>query len=102
MAVKDYEGLIFQEIRKKVLNEESPHDEKTAQKASIVKTEVTNHIKISIFSGLKFGLGMILGSFIGMIIISTILFIVGLLLTASIGSFLNIGLLSHANMSQLT
>lgn len=99
MAIKDYEGLIFREIRKKVLNEEPEPQEEGTEQTNITKSEATNHIKISVFSGLKFGLGMVLGSFIGMIIISTILLITGLILAAIAGSFLNLDVLAYANMA---
>ncbi len=99
MAIKDYEGLIFRELRKKVLNEE-PQQEETEQ-AIITKNETTNHIKISVFSGLKFGLGMTLGSFIGIIIISTILLITGLVLAAIAGSLLNLDVMAYANMANI-
>ncbi|RLG13867.1 MAG: hypothetical protein DRN71_04045 [Candidatus Nanohalarchaeota archaeon] len=100
MAIKDNEGLIFRELRKKVLNEEPEPKNNNAQ-PDITKNEVINHIKISIFSGLKLGIGITLGSFIGMIIISTILLITGLSLAAIAGSYLNVDVLAYANMTHL-
>ncbi len=101
MAIKDGEGLIYQEIRKKVLNEEPSPGKNNSGQSGITKNEVTNHIKISIFSGLKFGIGITLGSFIGIIIISTILLITGLSLAAIAGSYLNVDVLAYANMTHL-
>ncbi len=100
MPVKDYEGLIFREIRDKVLNEVP--DSGQIEQACIPKSEVTNHIKISIFSGLKLGLGIMLGSFIGMIVISIMLLVTGVILTAIAGSVLNIDVMAFANIAHLT
>jgi len=101
MAVRDDEGLIFREIRKKVLNEGSEEPKKPHEKTDVVKSEVMNHIEVSVFSGFKFGLGMILGTFAGMIIVSIVL-IVLLLLFSSIVAFPGIDIMALANETVLT
>ena len=101
MAIKDYEGLIFREIRKKVLNEEPEPQQEETEQTNITGNETTNHIKISVFSGMKLGLGIVLGSFIGIIIISTLLLIAGLTLTAIAGSVLNLDVMAYANMANI-
>ena len=87
VSLKDDEGLIFKEIRSKVLNEEHALVPKEASLAvihpapALVSTEVTNHVKVSLGSGFKFGLGLIFGSFVGLIIVSVLL--VGMVSLAS-------------------
>ncbi len=101
MAVRDDEGLIFREIRKKVLNEGSEEPQKPHEKTDVVKSEVTNHIEVSVFSGFKFGFGMILGTFAGMIIVSIVV-IVLLLLFSLIVAFPGIDIMALANETVLT
>lgn len=83
MGIRDDEGLIFQEIRKKVLNE---GEKSPPQKADAPKNEVTNHIKISLRSSFKLGLGMILGCALGLLIVSAILAIIGYALISITGT----------------
>ncbi len=101
MAVRDDERLIFREIRKKVLNEGNKEPQKPHEKTDVVKSEVTNHIDVSVFSGFKFALGMILGTFAGMIIVSIVLIIV-LLLFSSIAAFSGINIMALVNETVLT
>ncbi len=101
MAVRDDEGLIFREIRKKVLNEGAKELQKPHEKTDVVKNEVANHIEVSVFSGFKFALGMILGTFAGMIIVSIVLIIV-LLLFSWIAAFPGIDIMALVNETVLT
>lgn len=92
LNIKDDEGLIFKEIRNKVLNNEqalvpkdTPQDVIHAT-PSLVRTEVTNHVKVSLGSGFKFGLGLVFGCFVGLIIVSVALALIGSIASAVFGN----------------
>ncbi len=92
LNLKDDEGLIFKEIRSKVLNEEHSLVPKEAPldvihaTPTLVRTEVTNHVKVSLGSGFKFGLGLVFGCFVGVVIVSISLVIIGAVASAIFGN----------------
>jgi len=90
--LKDDEGLIFKEIRRKSPErgtcpgaERAPLDVIHAT-PTLVSTEVTNHIKVSLGSGFKFGLGLIFGCFVGVVIVTIALAVIGSLASAIFGN----------------
>lgn len=101
MVIRDDEGLIFQEVRKKVLDEGESSENKLMNNDTNVLpvNEVVNHIHINmpVFAGVKLGIGFVLGGFIGLIVVSVILSVLGYILFSLVGGSTldnNISLLS--------
>ncbi|MFH1127191.1 MAG: hypothetical protein ABIG84_01525 [archaeon] len=101
MGIRDDEGLIFQDIRKKVLNEGEPQraNQTNNDANALPVNEVINHIHVNmpVFAGVKLGIGFVLGGFVGLIIASFILGVLGYILFSLAG-----GSVADNNISMLS